>query len=277
MTVQQLLSEWRNADGDLLFLTGAGVSAESGIPTFRGEGGFWRVGSQNYTPEALATKAMFRRAPSAVWSWYLARLAQCASAKPNRAHDAIARIQNAFPTRVSLITQNVDGLHRRAGSPEQTTFEIHGQGWLMRCSKGCGPATVLPADLASNVTHPNNDDLPKDVVQRLHCPECDGWMRPNVLWFDEYYDEPHYRADSALTAVNHTTLLITVGTTGSTSLPVRIGESCADRHVPIIDVNIEDNTFSSWAKTRGLMLRASASSALPQIAKVLEVAMPGGG
>src|SRR5688572_21461815 len=98
--------------GPLIFLTGAGVSAESNIPTFRGEEGYWRAGSRNYHPQELATRQAFGLVPEVVWSWYLWRLAVCSAAQPNAAHHAIAQAAEAVGERVLLITQNVDGLHR---------------------------------------------------------------------------------------------------------------------------------------------------------------------
>ena len=137
----EMLARWREGTGPVLVLSGAGVSAESGIPTFRGNDGYWRVGSVNYTPMQLATAAMFAVQPETVWSWYLARFRRARGAEPNDAHRAVARIQAAYPERSFLVTQNVDGLHQRAGSPAATTFSIHGSGLLARCSTPCTDAT----------------------------------------------------------------------------------------------------------------------------------------
>src|SRR5678816_2740656 len=105
-------------------LAGAGGSAESGIPTFRGKEGYWTIGSREYHPQELATRAAFDEMPWEVWAWYLYRRAVCRRAEPNPGH-------------VALVTQNVDGLHRRAGSPDAQTFPIHGDIALMRCSDEC--------------------------------------------------------------------------------------------------------------------------------------------
>src|SRR2546426_10737611 len=101
--------------GHVIALTGAGVSAESGIPTFRGRDGYWTVGSRDYHPQELATHAAFARMPWDVWAWYLYRRGVCRAAAPNPAHHALVRL--AAHPRFALVTQNVDGLHRRAGSP----------------------------------------------------------------------------------------------------------------------------------------------------------------
>src|SRR5882724_12072447 len=111
-------------DGVSVFLTGAGISAESGIPTFRGSEGYWTVGSENYTPMEMATRAMFDRAPAEVWSWYLYRFGICAHCEPNPAHRSIAALERALGDGMGLITQNVDGLHQRAGSTPARTFAI---------------------------------------------------------------------------------------------------------------------------------------------------------
>ncbi|HTL34091.1 MAG TPA: Sir2 family NAD-dependent protein deacetylase, partial [Kofleriaceae bacterium] len=108
-------------DGHVLVLTGAGVSAESGIPTFRGKEGYWTVGAREYHPQELATHDAFERMPWEVWAWYLYRRGVCRAAEPNAAHQAIVRWDAALGARFGLITQNVDGLHRRAGSPAERT------------------------------------------------------------------------------------------------------------------------------------------------------------
>ena len=122
--------------GRCLFLTGAGISAESGIPTFRGPEGYWRVGSRNYHPQELATRAAFEAMPAAVWGWYLERYRRSAQAQPNVAHHALVQAAQLLGERFLLITQNVDGLHRRAGSPADQTYEIHGNIAYVRCSAG---------------------------------------------------------------------------------------------------------------------------------------------
>jgi len=102
----------------------------------------------------------------------------------------------------------------------------------------------------------------------LACPSACG-ARPHVLWFDEYYDEQHYRSDSAFKAALSATLLVVVGTTGATSLPRRIGESCRDRGIPVIDVNVEATVFSEVAERCGVVIREPATRAVPRIAQLL--------
>jgi NAD-dependent deacetylase len=118
-------------------LTGAGVSAESGIPTFRGKEGYWTVGAREYHPQELATHEAFEAMPWAVWAWYLYRLGVCRGAEPNAGHHALVRLGAAMPERFALVTQNVDGLHRRAGSADRHVLAIHGDISQMRCAGDC--------------------------------------------------------------------------------------------------------------------------------------------
>jgi NAD-dependent deacetylase len=266
MELETILSRWRSGEGRLVFLTGAGISAESGIPTFRGPDGFRRVGSRNYSPMELATSEMFRREPETVWCWYLSRFAACAAAEPNAGHRAIAQLQAAHGDRVALITQNVDGLHPRAGSPPERSYAIHGDARFVRCSRSC--TGLLEPTPAVPPQEPGKG-LSADARALLQCARCAGWLRPHVLWFDEYYNEDHYRSESAMAAGASATLLITVGTTGATTLPMAIGMQCQERGVPIIDVNVEDNAFSMLARRSGSALREAAAIALPRIARLL--------
>ncbi|MEM9195817.1 MAG: Sir2 family NAD-dependent protein deacetylase, partial [Myxococcota bacterium] len=132
MNTEALLEQSRTLSGKVVFLTGAGISAESGIPTFRGEEGYWRVGSQNYHPQEMATRAAFRAMPDEVWAWYLYRRSVCRAADPNAAHRAVADLDSALGDGFLLVTQNVDGLHLRAGSPLERTYQIHGNIDYMR-------------------------------------------------------------------------------------------------------------------------------------------------
>jgi NAD-dependent deacetylase len=267
MELDSLLDAWRLGGGALVFLTGAGISAESGIPTFRGKYGFWTVGSVRYASQDLATRAMFDREPETVWCWYLARFAAASSALPNDAHRAIAALQKAYPERIVLVTQNVDGLHPRAGSPPERTFAIHGDARVMRCSRGCGDLVELPVIAVGDARH----RLPDGARATLTCVSCGGWMRPHVLWFDEYYEEAHYRSDSAVSAAAAAELLVIVGTTGATNLPLRIATEAARRGVPVVDVNLEDTPFSAMARRLGAVVREPAGVAVPRIARRLGV------
>ncbi len=147
----------------LLFFTGAGISAESGIPTFRGEDGLWK----KYRPEELANLNAFLENPDRVWEWYQYRRKIVRQAKPNAAHLAIAEMEKYFE-RVVVVTQNVDNLHQRAKSKE--VYELHGNIERNFCIK-CG-------------TYYKGDEF-KEEAKVPHCPKCGGLIRPDVVWFGE--------------------------------------------------------------------------------------------
>ena len=163
---EELVTRLRNARS-LVVLTGAGVSAASGVPTFRGDDGLWR----QYQAEDLATPEAFARDPRLVWEWYDWRRTTIAAARPNAAHEVLAR----WSTRSGfvLITQNVDGLHERAGT--RNVIRFHGSIWELRCAAECG----APAW--------ENHDTPLQPLPPL-CPACGGIARPGVVWFGENID-----------------------------------------------------------------------------------------
>lgn len=262
----QLLSEARC--GNVCVLTGAGISAESGIPTFRGTEGYWTLGSRNYMPEEMATARLFARHPEEVWRWYLYRFGICRHAIPNAAHEALVELERGLAERFSLVTQNIDGLHRRAGSSQPRTFCIHGQAALVRCSKDCGVGLLPLPDLGQ---FDAQTTLSPAHTSALHCPSCGAWLRPHVLWFDECYDEENYRADSAMRAAARADLLLVIGTSGATNLPSQIGELCLRTGAAIVDVNPEPNPFSRLAERarRGASVRGSAALLVPELVRVL--------
>jgi NAD-dependent deacetylase len=165
-------------------LTGAGVSADSGIPTFRGPDGLWR----NYRSEDLATPEAFRRDPSLIWEWYEWRRGIIREAKPNAAHEAIASLERAV-----VVTQNVDGLHRRAGSRD--VVELHGNLFRTRC-------------VAEGTTfqHPDAFDA---IPPRC---SCGSLLRPDVVWFGEALREEI--VSRAVAAIESCDLLLVIGTSG---------------------------------------------------------------
>jgi NAD-dependent deacetylase len=253
--------------GLVVLLTGAGVSAASGIPTFRGPEGYWTVGSTVYRPEELATSAAFRRDPDEVWAWYLHRLGVCRAAQPNPAHAAAVRLEAALGDRFVLITQNVDGLHRRAGSSAARTYEVHGDIGLMRCAAACSVDLVpVPDDVA-----PLEPGEPLTEAHRtqLRCPGCGGPARPHVLWFDESYDEAHYRFASSLAAAGAASLLITAGTSGATNLPNLVVGEALRAGAALLDVNPDRGPFGDAAERapRGGHVAAPAAEVLPRLAE----------
>jgi len=254
-------------DGHVLALTGAGISAESGIPTFRGKEGYWTVGARDYHPQELATHDAFARMPWDVWAWYLYRRGVCRAAEPNAGHAALVRWGKALPDRFGLITQNVDGLHARAGSPREHTYPIHGDINLMRCTADCVldrwpiPETVPALGKGDAVTD--------EVKTQLRCPHCGGMTRPHVLWFDESYDEPRFFLDTARRLAAKATLLVVAGTSAQTNLPWQVVTLAARAGATIVDVNTEDNPFAEIAAESGGAVRGSAAAILPVLVDAL--------
>lgn len=258
-------SRWLQTEGLVLWLTGAGISAESGVPTFRGEEGYWRVGSRNYQSQEMATWASFCEMPDEVWAWYLYRRSVCRAAKPNAAHQALASLESAMGDDFLLITQNVDGLHLRAGSTLDRTYQVHGNIDFMRCLRACG---APPAPLPDVVpTHWDKGQPLSDAVREaLQCEACGAQARPHVLWFDETYDEPNFRFESSLRAAARAKVLVVVGTTGTTNLPMQIGLTAARRGIPLLVINPEPNPFSELVDQtrRGTFLPGTAGHWVPQ-------------
>jgi NAD-dependent deacetylase len=255
-------------EGAICVLSGAGISAESGIPTFRGKDGYWTLGSRNYMPEEMATARMFAHAPEEVWRWYLSRFGVFRQFSPNAAHFALVDLESRFGERFALVTQNIDGLHRRAGSSVERTYCIHGDGAFVRCANECGTGLLPLPDLGLRDAQTSLSEHEKAA---LHCPSCGGWLRPHVLWFDEYYDEPLYRAESAMRAAARSDLLLVVGTSGATNLPMQIGDVCLRLGSVIVDVNPEPNPFTLLAARarRGHFAKGSATDLVPRIVQAL--------
>ena len=242
--LQALLS--RAADGLVVVMTGAGISAESGIPTFRGEEGYWKVGSRNYRAQELATFGAYSRMPDEVWAWYLYRRSVCQAAAPNPGHEALVALEAALGDRFLLVTQNVDGLHLRAGNSHARTYQIHGNIDFMRCGADCCPDTFdMPAGV--DLVWPKGRAVGDAERALLVCPKCGGRARPHVLWFDETYDEPHFRFESSLRAASQAGLLIVVGTSGATTLPHHVAGIVSQRGTPFVALNLDASPFTDMA------------------------------
>jgi NAD-dependent deacetylase len=169
-------------------ITGAGVSAASGVPTFRGPAGLWR----DFRPEQLATPDAFRRDPALVWEWYDWRRGLIAACAPNAAHEVIARWSRS--PGFTLITQNVDGLHERAGTANVVRY--HGSIWMLQCAGGCGA--------------PDWEDRRVPIAPLPpHCPSCGALARPGVVWFGETIPPDAARAAGAATACD---VFLSIGT-----------------------------------------------------------------
>jgi len=206
----------------LTVLTGAGISAESGVPTFRGEAGLWR----NFRPEQLATLAAFRRDPVLVWEWYEWRRGLIGNCQPNAAHGSLVEMEQAIP-RFILITQNVDGLHRQAGS--HRVVELHGNIWWARC--------VREGTIVERRVHPLPEIPPR-------C-ECGALLRPDVVWFGESL--PPEALQAAFEAARSCQVMLVIGTSGvvepAASLPWIAKQSGAQ----VVEINVEVTPISRYA------------------------------
>jgi NAD-dependent deacetylase len=271
--VEATFAEFCRGAGQLTVLTGAGISAESDIPTFRGPEGYWTVGSREYHPQEMATHAMFAHQPYEVWKWYLYRKGVCERAAPNKGHLALVGLEKLLRDRFNLITQNVDNLHLRAGQSPLHTFEIHGNIFFVRCAQECTDAVYpMPAGLKGKARQEEISDRER---QLLACPRCGGLLRPHVLWFDETYNETHYRYHSVLSIALRTDLLLVVGTSGATNLPNQVAWLVLQNGGCIIDVNIEKNLFSDLAResSGGGFIQAPSSQQLPRLLRICQASL----
>ncbi|WP_036249012.1 NAD-dependent deacylase [Massilia sp. BSC265] len=227
-------------------LTGAGVSAESGIPTFRDAlTGLW----QNFDAAALATPDAFRRDPALVWGWYEWRRMRALAAQPNAAHVAIARLAGRAG-HLNLFTQNVDDLHERAGSPD--VRHLHGSLHHPRCS-GCARPFSLPA--AAPVEPEGGRRLAPPS-----CPACGGAVRPGVVWFNESLPEDILA--QAFASCTSSDLLIVVGTSGTVYPVAQLPDVARRAGCPVVQVNpaaSELDRACTWN------LRGSAAHILPAL------------
>ena len=267
-----LITQRLHGGRNLVVLTGAGISAESGIPTFRGDDGFWTRGSRNYRPEELATWATFVAEPEVVWPWYLWRLACCRGSQPNAGHRALVAMDSLLQDQFLRVTQNVDGLHSRAGSPENRTFHIHGNLERMRCADACSTRTwAVPAALR---TFSKGDSIQPDDAPHLRCPTCGGWARPHVLWFDECYDERWFRFDSTMRAAAAAEVLVIVGGSGSTNLPIQMATNALNTGALVVELNVAESGFTPYAEASdGGLVTGPSGTTLPQLLAALRESM----
>lgn len=256
--------------GLVLWLTGAGVSAESGIPTFRGKEGYWQIGSRNHRPQELVTWRAFQQMPDDIWAWYLYRRGVCRAAVPNPAHRALVRAEQRRGDGFLLVTQNVDGLHLRAGNTPERTYQIHGNIDFMRCSRECLPAPIpIPTEI--DFTWKKGRAIGNRERELLRCPTCGARARPHVLWFDETYDEENFRFQSSIEAARTASVVMVIGTTGATSLPMHVGMIASQRGIPLVVVNPEPNPFSDIVRRtgQGAFLQGTAGQWVPRLVDLL--------
>jgi len=244
------------------FLTGAGISSDSGIPTYRGTDGIWVKGTKFHKPEKFGTFEYFIKNPEEVWQYTLFRKQMLENAEPNESHKILAEIENDLKDRFQLITQNVDNLHRRAGS--ENLFEVHGNYREVKCSGSCREIRPMPKELKGKEL---TEEMSQEEIDAVKCPNCGAWMRANVLWFDEFYDEKINKIESSLKVAKNTGVLFIIGTSGATNLPMQIAKTTIQFGGYVVDINIEDNTFSDYLSTKKnkLVLRGKSIDFLPEI------------
>lgn len=223
-------------------MTGAGVSQESGIPTFRGADGLWR----NFRAEELATPSAFRRNPRLVWEWYEWRRDIIRKTSPNPAHFAIKKMEEIFP-HFLLITQNVDGLHAKAGSRKMVEF--HGNIWKERCEV-CGFERFF---------YEPHEKLPPA------CPSCGSHMRPGVVWFGESI--PEDVLELSYRSVRECDVFITAGTSAVVQPAASFITIALSAGKPVIEVNLEDTPVSGMVT---VSIKGKAGEILPAIVDLIE-------
>jgi len=233
----QQAREWIQAADAVAVLTGAGISAESGVPTFRGQNGLWR----DYKPEELATPEAFARDPKLVWEWYNWRRELIAKARPNAGHKALVELE-IRKRNFTLITQNVDGLHDLAGSGK--ILKLHGDIWRMRC-----------IECRSNWPD-RRATLPKLPP---HCA-CGGLARPGVVWFGEPL--PEGMMLEAEHAVDSAQVLLVVGTSAVVYPAAGLIPLAKSRRVKVVEVNPEATAYSEMVDCS---LRGAAGEILPRL------------
>jgi NAD-dependent deacetylase len=257
----------KNKRNNFTFLTGAGISSESGIPTYRGIDGIWIKGTKFHKPEEFGTLKYFKENQEEVWQYSLFRKKMFENAKPNESHNLLVEIENNLKDRFQLITQNIDNLHRKAGT--KRIFEIHGNNREIKCSNDCNVIKILPEQISGKNI---DEDLTKEEIELLKCDECGSWMRPNILWFDEYYDEKTNKRFSSLKVAKNSGILFILGTSGATNLPLAIAETTLKYGGYIIDINTEDNNFTNLIKDKKnkLIVRETSTNALNAINEIIK-------
>ncbi len=220
-------------------LTGAGISAESGIPTFRGKDGLWN----KYDPTELATPHAFARDPKLVWEWYNWRRELISKASPNPAHRALARLEEKKGDKFTIITQNVDGLHRLAGN--KNVLEIHGNIWKVRCTS-CSYEDF-------------NYDAPLSEIPP-RCPRCNSLLRPGVVWFGESL--PYDVLGEVEEWLRECQLMFVIGTSGVVQPAASFAFVAKHNDATIIEINIQPTPITEIAD---FFLQGKAGEILPEI------------
>lgn len=241
----QSISKRINDASRITALTGAGISAASGIPTFRGDEGLW----DEFDPSTLASPEGFRDDPERVWKWYNERRKMISDASPNPGHEALAELEESVE-HFSLITQNVDGLHQEAGS--QNIIRLHGNIWEVSCWEDCKESP----EQWENYEVPFAEFPPS-------CPECGGLLRPNVVWFGEQLDPAILQ--SAQRAIS-CDVFLTIGTSAEVHPAAGFINRASQQGAYTLEINPESTSASS---TVDEVLKYGAEDVLPELVRLV--------
>lgn len=235
----------------LVVLSGAGVSKESGIPTFRDAmDGLWA----KYNPQQLATPGGFQRNPKLVWDWYSYRREMLSGVQPNPAHFAIAEMEQCL-SHIVIITQNIDGLHQKAGSTD--VIPVHGDIRLNKCFANCqGDPTYIDVEALTGWD-------PESGPPR--CPHCGAYVRPAVVWFEEML--PHAAIERAFALTQAADVMLVVGTSGAVQPVASLPFMAQAQGAVIIEVNPEMTPITSIARWH---LAGPAGEILPQVVAAMK-------
>jgi NAD-dependent deacetylase len=231
-----------SGSGRVTVLTGAGISAESGVPTFRGQDGLWR----QYRAETLATPEAFSQDPVLVWQWYDWRRGLIAPVEPNAGHRVLAGWEDLFEA-FAVITQNVDGLHGKAGS--RNVLELHGNIWKLRCTR---EGTVREMR-----------DTPLPVIPPK-CADCGALLRPHVVWFGESLDPAVLERAFALSAASR--IMFVIGTSAVVEPAASLPRAAARGGATIVEINLEPTPLTPHAD---YFLAGKAGEILPALDRSL--------
>lgn len=264
-----LLAELKKPGARPVFLTGAGISLASGIPTFRGNDPD-AVWSKDVLE--MATFDFFQGNPVESWAWYVERFISHRDAKPNAAHVALAAIGFEIPETI-VVTQNVDGLHHLAG--QQNLIEIHGASRFVRCTNNgrcsyAAPRGTLPFDMSmveGFTQDPQEFGMRNRFSNLPFCPACGNILRPHVLWFDEMYlDHEDYGMERAHEATLEWTVLVFIGTSHSVGITEIALEAALENGIPIFNIDpIRESVFDEI-----MDIPAAAEEVLPRLLEALQ-------
>ncbi len=219
----------------IVFFTGAGMSAESGVPTYRGRGGVW----SQYRWEEFACQEAFDGDPEKVLKFHELRRAAVLACMPHAGHAAIAALEKRHPG-VTVVTQNIDGMHQRAGSAK--VIELHGSLWRLRC-----PEHGIAEDIGEKYRH-------------YRCEKCGNWLRPDIVWFGDMLDQ--YVTSAAVAAIRSCDLFVSIGTSGVVYPAAGFPSYAKANGARCIEINPEANEMSSLYDES---IREPAGKALPEM------------